>query len=46
MRRLIAATAAGTLAVAAGLLGATAASAAGTAEVYVVHGIPGQPVDI
>ena len=46
MRRLIAATAAGTLAVAASLLGASAASAAGTAEVYVVHGIPGLPVDI
>ena len=46
MRRLIAATAVGTFAVAAGLLGATAASAAGTAEVYVVHGIPGLPVDI
>ena len=46
MRRLITATAVGTLAVAAGLFGATAASAAGTAEVYVVHGIPGLPVDI
>ena len=46
MRRLIAATAAGTLAVAAGLLSATAASAAGTAEVYVVHGIPNLPVDV
>jgi len=46
MRRLIAAATVGTFAVAAGLLGATAASAAGTAEVYVVHGIPGLPVDI
>ncbi|HZM68197.1 MAG TPA: DUF4397 domain-containing protein [Nakamurella sp.] len=46
MRRLVAATAAGTLAVAASLLGALPASAAGTAEVYVVHGIPDLPVDV
>lgn len=46
MRRLIAATAAGSLAVAAALFGALPASAAGTAEVYVVHGIPGLPVDV
>ena len=41
MRRLIAATAAGSLAVAAALFGALPASAADTAELYVVHGIPG-----
>jgi len=46
MKRLIAATAAGTLAVAAALFGALPASAAGTAEVFVVHGIPGLPVDV
>ena len=46
MRRLIAATAAGSLAVAAALFGALPASAADTAEVYVVHGIPGLPVDV
>lgn len=46
MRRLIAATAAGSLAVAAALFGALPASAAETAEVYVVHGIPGLPVDV
>ena len=46
MRRLTAATAVGTLAIAAALFGATAASAADTAEVYVVHGIPDTPVDV
>ncbi len=46
MRRLIAATAAGSLAVAAALFGALPASAADTAEVYVVHGVPGLPVDV
>src|SRR6478752_10337934 len=46
MRRLIAATAAGSLTVAAALFGALPASAADTAEVYVVHGIPGLPVDV
>jgi hypothetical protein len=46
MRRLIAATAAGSLAVAATLFGALPASAADTAEVFVVHGIPGLPVDV
>jgi Domain of unknown function (DUF4397) len=46
MRRLVAATAAGTLAVAATLFGALPASAADPAELYVVHGIPGLPVDI
>src|SRR5664279_3868515 len=46
MRRFIAATAAGSLAVAAALVGALPASAADTAEVYVVHGIPNLPVDV
>jgi len=46
MRRLTAATAVGTLAIATALFGATAASAADTAEVYVVHGIPDTPVDV
>ncbi len=46
MRRLIAATAAGTLALATALIGALPASAADTASVYVVHGIPGLPVDV
>ena len=46
MRRLMAATAAGSLAVAATLFGALPASAADPAEVYVVHGIPGLPVDV
>ena len=46
MRRFIAATAAGSLAVAATLFGALPASAADTAEVYVVHGIPSLPVDV
>lgn len=46
MRRLIAASAAGSLAVAAALFTAAPASAADPAEVYVVHGIPGLPVDI
>ena len=46
MRRLIAATAAGSLALAASLLAATPASAAQTAEVYVVHGVPGLTVDV
>ena len=46
MRRVIAATAAGSLAIAAALFGALPASAADTAEVFVVHGIPGLPVDV
>src|SRR6478752_6438070 len=46
MRRVIAATAAGSFAIAAALFGALPASAADTAEVYVVHGIPGLPVDV
>ena len=46
MRRLIAATAAGSLAVAAALFAASPAAAADPAEVYVVHGIPGLPVDV
>src|SRR5664279_1726341 len=46
MRRLIAGAAAGTLAITAALFGATAASAADTAQVYVVHGIPGLTVDV
>ena len=46
MRRLIAATAAGTLAVAAGLVGAAPVAAQDTAEVYVVHGVPGLTVDV
>lgn len=46
MRRLVAGTAAGMLAVAATLMGATSASAADTAAVYVVHGIPDTPVDV
>ncbi len=46
MRRLIAATAAGSLAVAAALFGALPASAADTGTVYVVHGIPDTPVDV
>ena len=46
MRRLVAAAAAGSLAVALSLFGAGPASAADTAEVYVVHGVPGLPVDV
>lgn len=46
MRRLIAGAAAGSLAVAAALFGATSASAADTGTVYVVHGIPATPVDV
>lgn len=46
MRRLIAVTAAGSLAVATALFGALPASAADPAEVYVVHGIPDLPVDV
>ncbi len=46
MRRLVAAVAAGSLAVAASLFGAGSASAADTAEVYVVHGVPGLTVDV
>ena len=46
MRRFIAATAAGSLAVAAALFAASPAAAADPAEVYVVHGIPGLPVDV
>lgn len=46
MRRIAAATAAASLAVAASLVGALPASAADTAEVYVVHGVPGLTVDV
>jgi Domain of unknown function (DUF4397) len=46
MRRLTAAAAVGTLAIAAAMFGATSASAADTAELYVVHGIPNTPVDV
>lgn len=46
MRRLAALTAVSALAVATAVFGATAASAADTAQVYVVHGIPGLPVDV
>lgn len=46
MRRFIAATAAGSLALAAALFSASPAAAADPAEVYVVHGIPGLPVDV
>jgi hypothetical protein len=45
MRRLTAATAAASIAVAASLLGASSAAAADTAEVY-VHGVPGLTVDV
>ncbi len=46
MRRFTAATAAVSIAVAASLLGASSAAAADTAEVYVVHGVPGLTVDV
>lgn len=46
MKRVLAATAAGGLALATAFLGAASASAADTATVYVVHGIPDTPVDI
>ena len=46
MRRLIAATAAGSLAVAASLFGAGTGIGSATAEVYVVHGVPGLTVDV
>ena len=46
MRRIAAATAAASLAVAASLFGALPAAAADTAEVYVVHGVPGLTVDV
>lgn len=46
LRRTLAATTAGSIAVAIALLGASPASAADTAEVYVVHGIPGLTVDV
>lgn len=46
MRRALAATAAGGLALATAFLGAASASAADTAAVYVVHGIPDTPVDV
>ncbi|MTD15199.1 DUF4397 domain-containing protein [Nakamurella sp. YIM 132087] len=46
MRRLAAALTTATLVAAAGMLGATTASAAGTGAVYVVHGIPDTPVDV
>jgi hypothetical protein len=46
MRRLVAGTAAATLAMAAALIAAPPAGAADTAEVYVVHGVPGLTVDV
>jgi hypothetical protein len=46
MRRIAALAAAGSLAVAVSVLGAPAASAADTAQVYVVHGVPGLTVDV
>src|SRR6476620_3548318 len=46
MRRIAAATTAASLAVAASLFGALPAAAADTAEVYVVHGVPGLTVDV
>ncbi len=46
MRRLVAAAAAGALALTSALWGGGSASAADTAQVYVVHGIPGLPVDV
>lgn len=46
MRRALAATAAGGLALATAFLGAASASAADDATVYVVHGIPDLPVDV
>jgi len=42
----LAATTAGSIAIAAALLGASPAAAADTAEVYVVHGVPGLTVDV
>lgn len=46
LRRTLAATTVGSVAVAVALLGASPASAADTAEVYVVHGVPGLTVDV
>ncbi len=46
LRRTLAATTVGSIAIAAALLGASPASAADTAEVYVVHGVPGLTVDV
>lgn len=46
MRRLMAATAAAALALTAALLPAAPAAAADTAEVFVVHGVPGLTVDV
>ena len=46
LRRTLAATTAGSIAIAAALLGASPAAAADTAEVYVVHGVPGLTVDV
>ena len=46
MRRLAAVTAVSALALTTAVFGATAASAAETAKVYVVHGIPDTPVDV
>ena len=46
MKRVLAATAAGGLALATAFMGAASASAADTATVYVVHGIPDLPVDV
>jgi hypothetical protein len=46
MRRLAAVTAVSALALTTAVFGATAASAAETAKVYVVHGIPDLPVDV
>ncbi|WP_395729825.1 DUF4397 domain-containing protein [Nakamurella sp.] len=46
LRRTLAATTAGTIAIAAALLAASPAAAADTAQVYVVHGVPGLTVDV
>lgn len=46
LRRALAVTTVGTMAAAVALLGASPASAADTAEVYVVHGVPGLTVDV
>lgn len=46
LRRTLAGTAAGSIAVAFAVLGASPAAAADTAEVFVVHGVPGLTVDV
>lgn len=46
LRRTLAATTAGSIAIACALLGGSPAAAADTAEVYVVHGVPGLTVDV